>query len=150
MNIASPRRRAAWQVERYPWVSLLRVLWASVLLLVSPGWVGAGVGGSISGTVFDPQGALVVGALVTVVNTATNAHLSIRSDANGAYSFRELAIGTYHLQVEAPGFKLYRRTNVVVNASSALLLNLDLVVGPQIDTVTVTQPVFSVETADTQ
>jgi hypothetical protein len=150
MNIAGPWRPTAGQVERYPWARLLQVLWALVLLLVSPGWLGAGVGGSISGTVFDPQGAVVAGALVTVVNTATNARLSIRSDANGAYSFREVAIGTYNLQVEAPGFKLYRRTNVVVNASSALLLNLDLVVGPQTDTVVVTQPVFSVETADTQ
>ena len=39
----------------------------------------AATGGSISGTVLDPSGAVVAGATLTLVNTAQNDHLQSRS-----------------------------------------------------------------------
>ena len=44
----------------------------------------AGVGGNISGVITDPAGAVIRGAGVKVVNSATNVGLAITTDAKGA------------------------------------------------------------------
>jgi len=45
---------------------------------------------SLRGTVTDPQGAVVSGATVTLVNTDTNSTLVSTSDGNGIYIFNAL------------------------------------------------------------
>jgi Carboxypeptidase regulatory-like domain len=110
----------------------------------------ARVGGSISGTVLDPLGATVPGAQITAINTDTNVHETTTTDLRGAYSLPELPVGTYEIRVEARGFKPYRRTGVVIDATSALLVDVSLVVGGRTDTVTVSNSAVRAETADTQ
>ena len=61
--------------------------------------------GSIVGTVTDSAGAVVSGAMVTVVNEETAAKLTARTEENGRYVFTPLQIGTYSVLVEAGGFK---------------------------------------------
>jgi hypothetical protein len=108
------------------------------------------VGGSISGTVLDAQGAVVPNATVTLVNTATNVRQTIVTDDKGIYSFRGLGVGTYELEVLASGFKPYRRTAITVDANDALIVDVSLVVGQQSETVTVKQTPVTVDTASTQ
>jgi hypothetical protein len=69
----------------------------------------ADTGGSISGTIVDPTGAVVAGAKISLVRIDTNASQSVVTDSRGIYSFLELPVGTYDLQVDASGFKPYRR-----------------------------------------
>jgi len=61
--------------------------------------------GTISGNIADTQGKVVVGATVTLVNTATNAEVVHESNAKGEYLFSDVAVGIYTLTVSAPGFE---------------------------------------------
>src|SRR6266852_9223261 len=61
--------------------------------------------GTITGTITDSTGAVVPQATVDVVNAATNARRSVKSNGQGSYSFPELDPGTYILTVNKTGFK---------------------------------------------
>ncbi len=126
-------------------ISLLVV--CSLLFSLS---LSADTGGSISGTISDPTGAVVVGATVRLTRVETNTSQSVVTDARGIFSFLELPIATYDLQVEAAGFKPYHRLGIVVDADRARLVDVALEVGSRSETVIVNQSVLSVETADTQ
>ena len=60
---------------------------------------------SLRGTVSDPQGEVVAGATVTLVNKDTNNTLVATSDDNGIYTFNALPPAPYRLTAEHPGFK---------------------------------------------
>ena len=109
-----------------------------------------GQGGSISGNVIDPNHLAVSGATVTAINTATSAHRSLRTDSSGIYSFTDLAVGIWDVEVESAGFRTYRRAHVAVDTSSALRLDVSLVLGDRSETVTVVASEAHVETVDTQ
>jgi hypothetical protein len=118
-------------------------------LLIAPSlW--ASVEGNVSGTIFDPAGKVVPGATVTAINTATNMERSMTTGSNGAYSFQELPVGTYEIRVNAKSYKVYRTLDVVLNANSALLLDITLTIGGRTDTVTVDESPTHVDIADTQ
>ena len=53
----------------------------------------AASGGSISGTVADPSGALIVGATLKLVNTGQRTVWQAASDKQGLYSFPNLPVG---------------------------------------------------------
>jgi Carboxypeptidase regulatory-like domain len=112
--------------------------------------VWAGVGGSISGTVKDPSGAVVPRATVAATNADTGIRRTVMTDANGAYSFPSLPIGRYDLDVASSGFRPYRRTRVVIDANSALLIDVVLEVGQKNDTVTVSDAAIHAETSSSQ
>jgi outer membrane receptor protein involved in Fe transport len=60
---------------------------------------------SIRGTVTDPAGAAVAGAVVTLDNLATGAHRTARSDAHGEYVFAALPVtGSYRIRISGSGF----------------------------------------------
>ncbi len=62
------------------------------------------VTGSISGTVTDPSGAVIPKATVVALNTGTGVRTPVTSNNAGEYSLRFLPIGTYQVEVTAPGF----------------------------------------------
>src|SRR5579875_3484896 len=66
--------------------------------------------GSIGGTVQDPSGAAVPGALVTLTNTATAVVQTVRTDERGNYLFVGLGPATYTVGVDATGFGSSKRT----------------------------------------
>jgi hypothetical protein len=127
------------------------VLFAFVALLgCFGGDLLAGVGGSISGTVTDPSGAVIVKASVTVRNNDTGIQQTVATDAKGFYSFPNLSIGHYDLEVASAAFRPYRRTGIVVDANSALKIDAALEVGEISDAVTVIENRLHVETTSTQ
>lgn len=67
--------------------------------------VWAAVGGSVSGTVTDANGAAVSKARVVAVSVAQGIQTKAATDAKGAYRFPTLAVGVYDLRVEAAGYK---------------------------------------------
>src|ERR1035438_9426058 len=85
-----------------------------------------GTGGGISGTVTDPKDAAVVNARVTVINLDNNISQTVATNLGGVYFFPDLMVGTYDIQVEAPGFRIYRRTNVVLDANAILHVDVAL------------------------
>jgi hypothetical protein len=127
----------------------LRLYWLSLLFCL-PGMAFAGVGGSISGTLKDQSGAAIAGATVTLVNSDTGVQQTARTDGKGAYTFPVLPVGTYVLEVSHPGFNPYRRTGIVLDTNSALLLDVALQVGTRTDAVTVSDSAVHLETSSSQ
>ncbi|HJX94394.1 MAG TPA: carboxypeptidase regulatory-like domain-containing protein [Candidatus Acidoferrum sp.] len=120
----------------------------SVLLLAIDSW--AGVGGSISGTVTDSSGAVVVKATVTATNADTGIRQTTATDGKGFYSFPNLPIGNYELEVASSGFRSYRKTGIVIDANSALRIDTVLIVGERTDTILIVDPPILVDTSSTQ
>src|SRR5947199_10260616 len=61
--------------------------------------------GRIEGTVKDPNGAVVPGAKVQVVNVETNSRLDYETNEVGIYLASNLPVGSYRIVVSKEGFK---------------------------------------------
>src|SRR6202451_1968198 len=110
----------------------------------------AGVGGRISGTVKDASGAVVAKATVSITNSDTGVRQALTSDDTGAYSFLNVPVGRYLLEVSADGFRPYQRTGITIDANSALTMDAVLEVGGRSDAVTVIDNQLHVDIASTQ
>src|SRR5882762_4320374 len=72
--------------------------------------------GGINGTVTDQSGAVVPGAAVEALDTATGiSHKTISSSA-GEFAFQDLPLGSYSITVSATGFKAEKVSGVPVTA----------------------------------
>src|SRR5579864_6867528 len=118
--------------------------------LVSSSLVWASITGSISGIVTDPSGGVVVGATVTAINTQTAIRAAIHTDKSGFYNFADLAVGTYDLEVEQKGFKTFQQSRIVIDANSAIKIDVKLELGEISEKVTVESQAVHVETQSTQ
>src|SRR5688572_27773880 len=128
-----------------------RILFLSLMALLSVGSVMAQTAGTATlvGNVSDASGAVVVGAKVTVVNTA-NAFVSENlTTTEGSYYVPYLQPGTYRLTVEASGFKRYVRDGIVVRIGEIPRLDVALEVGAVTESVNVSgaAPLLETETA---
>jgi hypothetical protein len=92
---------------------------------------------SVRGTVSDPQGNVVAGATVTLVNVETNATRTQTSTENGQFVFDLIPPGNYRLEAESRGFKKAVLTDVRALIAKPTELNVQLEVGNVADTVTV-------------
>lgn len=127
---------------------MMRILAAAMFLLACTAF--AAVTGSIQGRVTDTTGSVVPGAAVTVTNTGTNISSSTRTNADGSYSFPDLAVGTYDIQIRSPQFSAFRETGIVLNVNAALRIDAALHVGPVSQSVTVQANAVHVQTISTQ
>jgi hypothetical protein len=110
----------------------------------------AGVGGRISGTVRDSSGAVVPRATVSITNADTGVRHALITDDNGAYSFLDVQVGHYNLEIVADGFRAYERTGITLDANSMLTIDAILEVGGRSDAVTVIDNQLHVDTTSTQ
>jgi hypothetical protein len=94
--------------------------------------------GSVTGTVKDPTGAVIVGAAVTATNAQTGGEFRTATDEAGNYLFPLLRSGTYRIVVESKGFQRVQQTGVIVNTSERARIDVTLSVGQVTDTVNVT------------
>jgi hypothetical protein len=101
-----------------------------ILLLLAPSpWCygqAAAMNGEISGTVTDPAGAAIANAAVSVTNHGTGFRRSRTTGNSGLYRFNPLPLGTYDVEVEAPGFVPGKRSGIEVNAGATVTVNLPL------------------------
>lgn len=72
-------------------------------------------GGTISGEVKDPSGAMVPSAKLTLRNAVTSYEQTVTSDNAGAYRFNNVPLNNYQLSVSAPGFSAARQAISVSN-----------------------------------
>src|SRR5918992_5021565 len=94
--------------------------------------------GRISGTVMDPQGAVVPTAEVIVRNEETGNEYKVKVGDDGTFVIASLPIAVYTVTVSAPGFKQTVVTNVKTQVGLASTLQITLEVGAASETVTVT------------
>ncbi|MBI2955813.1 MAG: TonB-dependent receptor [Acidobacteria bacterium] len=102
-------------------------LLATVLCLVVPslGWAQATTG-NIEGYVYDPSGAVVPGAQVSLVHVETGITRSATSDDGGHYAFLNVPTGRYELTFVREGFADLKRGGIVVRVGDRLTLDVNL------------------------
>ena len=100
----------------------------------------------ISGTIQDPSGAAIVGAIVKFTQTDTSYTRSILSDANGSYAALSLPIGPYTLEVSDTGFTPYKQSGIVLDVNTNPKINVVLSLGNVNAEVTVEASAAMVET----
>src|SRR6476660_428173 len=117
--------------------SLLGVLLALMFAAVFAG-AQAIVTGSISGTVEDASGALVSGAKISATQLTTNRLYTTESTSAGVISLRNVPPGIYNVRIEAPNFRVFESTGLVVAVGGDTSLGaVKLEVGTSAETVTV-------------
>jgi hypothetical protein len=112
---------------------------AVLALLAGSAFLAAATTGSISGTVKDPSDAIVAGSELVLTDVSTGVPKRTTSDDRGLYSFPSLAVGRYDLKAEAPGFRPLDRKGIVVDANSALKLDLTFALAEHGDALTVSE-----------
>ena len=96
----------------------------------------AGSSTSISGTVTDPTGAVVVGATVTIHNPVSGLERTAMTDSSGNFSIDNIPFNPYHMTVTATGFAPHVQ-DVEVRSVVPLNLKISLQVASATSTVTV-------------
>jgi hypothetical protein len=107
---------------------------------------GQSAGGAIQGTVVDPSGAVLSGAIVTARNMGTGVTTTATTTSAGVYALPNLPPGPYAVTVEAPGMKKYVQEGITVSTNSTVGLDLQLQLGSTTETVTVTSDASQLET----
>lgn len=112
--------------------SVLIALLTVVQLVQPPAYSQIAASGSLSGTVFDPSGAIVPNARVVLKNEATNGTRETVSNSTGYFSFPAVQAGSYTVTVSAPGFTGWEQRKIVFNqGENRTLPNVTLKVGAE-------------------
>src|SRR5215470_2970719 len=120
-------------------------------LLLSVPSFGQVLKGSISGTVVDPQGAVVSNATIKATNTQTGAVLTSKSDNAGLFRFNLIPAGNYKIEVSAQGFKNVVQNDIIVAAGrDSGLGDVPLPLGGTSETVEVSAATPLIETTQAQ
>jgi hypothetical protein len=107
--------------------------------------------GSISGSVVDPQGAVVSGAQVKAKSVDTGVVFTTTTDSAGLFRLNLLPTGTYNVEVTAQGFKTTSSGGVVVGVGrDSGLGSIRLAVGEASTTIEVTADAPLIETTQSQ
>src|SRR5882724_7335590 len=93
--------------------------------------------GSITGSVFDQQGAVVPNAALSVIDSGTGAVFAGKATAEGSFMVPGLPFGTYSVVIAAPGFRKWETKNVQVITAQEASIKAVLEVGQATETVTV-------------
>ncbi len=108
--------------------------------------------GSLVGTVSDGTGAVVPGADVSAVNTATGLELTSSTGADGLFRIVNVQVGMYDVSITSDGFRTHISSNVTVTANEVSRVDVDLVLGQVTEQVTVEASATQLQTekADTR
>ena len=104
---------------------------------------------TVTGTVYDPTDAVVVGATIGLRNQDTNQTFDTVSDGRGRYRLPYVPVGPYHLTVSAQGFAV-GRLNLTLGVGQAIEVPLKLTAGAAAESVSVTAEAPVVEAGRTQ
>src|SRR3954469_24184032 len=104
-----------------------------LLLVVCLAWTSAAQAqirsATLTGTVTDPQKAIVPGATVVVTNEGTNASQQLVTNDAGLFTAPLLSAGTYSLSVTLSGFAPFKRSGILLNATETVRVPVELSVG---------------------
>lgn len=104
------------------------LLW--ILVPLNTPWApGQSPAGKLSGTVYDPSGAVLPDAEVLASNPGAGTRDKTRTDGTGHFEFLALPEGTYLLEVRVPGFKVFTLRDVSVQRAEPREENATLEIG---------------------
>lgn len=113
------------------------VVFLALAALTSQAWAQAGSQGSVTVTVTDASGGAVPGATLQLVDVATNSARQATTLAAGDYTFVNLLVGTYKLQVTRAGYQTGVVNSIAVHAALTTGVAVVLKVGSATQTVQV-------------
>lgn len=84
---------------------------------------------TVTGTVADPQGAVVPGVTVTALNTETNVSTEGVSNEQGVYTLQQLTPGPYRITAALSGFKTFVREGITLRTAETVTVKVGLSTG---------------------
>ncbi len=127
-------------------VCTVRALLAMLLALGVVFPLGAQTTASIFGTITDQSGAVLPKAQVSATNKLTNDTSTTQTNSEGFYSFPALALGTYMVRAEVPGFRAVIQDGIELTLNRNAKVDLSLSVGAVSESIRVTADAPLVET----
>src|SRR5271165_732237 len=127
-----------------------KLLGAILALAVFAPFLAAQTTGSIAGSVQDASGAVLADAKVTLTSPALVVAQTTLTSGQGTYRFPVLPPGTYMLTVEAPGFQIGKRENIVISAGFSATVDMPMALAGQAQTVAVTAEAPALDTENTK
>jgi hypothetical protein len=103
----------------------------------------------LSGTVLDPQGAVVPGAKITAISQSTGIGRTVTTTSTGNYVIPNLTPGTYDVKVEAKGFSQGISKDLKLNVGDQKTLDFSMRIAGSTQTVEVTAEAPLIEVAKT-
>jgi hypothetical protein len=100
----------------------------------------------LTGTVSDPQGAVVAGAKIYLINVATNVRRQTVTNKDGAFALPSIDPGTYKLQAQHEGFASVEVPDIILSASDRRELQIKLKLGKAADSISVSASEIMVNT----
>ncbi len=126
---------------------MLRFSLPLAVVLLSQAALAQSSGGSLSGTVSDPSGAVLAGADVTIEKLDTHETRRIASSSSGLYSAPNLTPGTYRLTVSKAGFSTLTRTGIEIEVGASVVVDVPMTIGASEQKVEVTGEASVIEAA---
>src|ERR1700755_2528510 len=123
MKLSNPC--GSWGIKRWSIV----ILCLAAALCGGPANAQIAGSGSIQGSIVDATGAVIQKASVTATTVATQVKHTAVTAENGLYSFPNLDIGTYTIDVTVQGFEHYRQSNIILEVGSSIAINVSMTVG---------------------
>src|SRR6185369_15121594 len=122
MEVKFFRRRSSQYATVLPFLLFLSVMTIPTLTF------GQAATGRLSGTVSGPDG-LISNATVVVTDNQTKQSHTATTNAQGAFSFPQLAVGSYTVSFSATGFKTFTANDVRIDVGKEYVLTPTLEVG---------------------
>ena len=136
------------QVEPAASQMMIREITALILIAI-PSLFADAPTATVSGTVRDSSGSVLVGATVAIRNLATGVGRDARTNEMGAYQLLALQPANYELSASMARFNTVRRNDVMLRVADELRIDLTLSPGPAHETVIVNEaaPLAQTESA---
>ena len=127
-------------------MSRQRLSLTTLLLLLAGPVLAQRFTAAIRGNVTDPSNAVIAGAQVTLRNEETGLARTAASNEAGNYSFADLPVGSYQVEVTVTGFRSAVRTRIVINVADVREVDVQLSVGEVTEAVSAESSAYSVKT----
>src|SRR5436190_6640902 len=136
---SAARRSIADQMEDGTMNSLRTIIMGIMFTLLAAAALQAQTAtGEVNGTVSDPNGAAVPGAMVKLIDQVTRTEREVTTSQSGFFTFVNLKPASYTLIVEVKGFKKSLTNPFTLGVNETLTQNLSLSVGEMTEVVEIT------------
>lgn len=105
---------------------------------------------NVSGTIYDPSGAVLPGTSLTLVNVATGVERTTQTNAVGHYVFSNIMPGVYTLEASSKGYATSKLQPFTLDVSQSTVFDFTLSVGTAQETVEVTSSAAELQTSSSQ